>query len=64
MKERRELKAITTPVSFYCLRYHFFILHAITMKVDLYDLDSNRHDGLVVRASALQSVDLGFIPFV
>ena len=22
----------------------------------------NRHDGVVVRASALQSVDLGFIP--
>ena len=24
----------------------------------------NRHDGVVVRASALQSVDLGFISFV
>ena len=26
--------------------------------------DNNRRDGVVVRASALQSVDLGFIPLV
>ena len=28
------------------------------------DIDLNRRDGVVVRASASQSVDLGFIPIV
>ena len=37
MKERREFKTITMPVSFQYLLYHFYILHAITTKVNLYD---------------------------
>ena len=32
--------------------------------VKMVDLLVNRRDGVVVRASASQSVDLGFIPFV
>ena len=38
MKEPREFKRIIMPVSFYCLLYHFYILHTITTKVNLNDL--------------------------
>ena len=38
MKERREFYTITVPVSFQYLLYHFYILHAITTKVNLNDL--------------------------
>ena len=38
MKESREFKTITMPVSFLYLLYHFYIVHAITTKVNLYDL--------------------------
>ena len=35
MKEPREFKTITIPVFFQYLLYHFYILHAITTKVNL-----------------------------
>ena len=38
MKESREFKTITMPVFFLYLLYHFYIVHAITTKVNLYDL--------------------------
>ena len=38
MKERREFKTITKPVFFQHLLHHFYILHAITTKLNLYDL--------------------------
>ena len=38
MKERKEFKTIAMPVSFYYLPFHFYILHAIITKVNLYDL--------------------------
>ena len=38
MKERKEFKTIAMPVFFYYLLYHFYILHATTKKVNLYDL--------------------------
>ena len=37
MKEPKEFKTITIPVSFWYLLYHFYILHAISTKVNLYD---------------------------
>ena len=33
-----EFKTITMPVSFYYLQCHFYILYAITRKVNLHDL--------------------------
>ena len=38
MKERREFKTVAMPVSFWYLLYCFYILHAITTKVNLNDL--------------------------
>ena len=38
MKERRDFKTITIPVSFQYLLYHFYILHVITTKANWYDL--------------------------
>ena len=47
MKERREFKTITMPVSFYFLLYYFYILHAITTKVNLYAFSKTADSGIV-----------------
>ena len=57
MKELREFKTITMPVSFYFLLYHFYFLHAITTKVNFYAF-SKTADSDTVSTYQVSSVQL------